>query len=186
MKPAALADLPMHSGRRRVITLHPVDAEIVFAVDGTFGINKRQRNEMPAVLMPELQQRKFLEIDCLLPAIRATGAVSDLLCPEISRPPKPDREIPTAFPSDGGSKCLGGLDGAFYKLKRLRSKGKIDPFACSKKICDDGKSGAFDIREKQRPCPSSSITRRWISAISRYGSTSAASRRSRLRGEAGR
>src|SRR5215216_3831374 len=63
MKAAALADLPMHPGRRRVVTLHPVDTQIMFSVYGAFGVDERERIEVPAIFVPELKKRYRFEID---------------------------------------------------------------------------------------------------------------------------
>ena len=62
MKPAALPDLPMHAGRRCIVSLHAIDPEVVFTRRGALCIDERQCHKMTAVLMPELKQRELLEI----------------------------------------------------------------------------------------------------------------------------
>jgi hypothetical protein len=58
MKSAAFPYLPMHAGRSRVIAMHPVNAQIVFAGRcGTLGINERERIKKAAVLRPKLDER---------------------------------------------------------------------------------------------------------------------------------
>src|SRR5687767_205989 len=68
MKATALSDLPVHTGGRRVIALHPIDPEITFAARRTFGIHQRQCVEMSAIFRPELNKRDRFEID-----VRLTG-----------------------------------------------------------------------------------------------------------------
>src|SRR6476620_9705743 len=49
MESTAFADLPMHTGRCSVVSLHAVDAEIMFAVVRTLGVNETKRVEIASV-----------------------------------------------------------------------------------------------------------------------------------------
>ena len=66
MKAAAFADLPVHAGRRAVISLHAIDAEIVLFVGRALGIDKAERVKVAAVLGPELDEWNLFKVDLLL------------------------------------------------------------------------------------------------------------------------
>ncbi len=61
VKAAALVYLPVHAGRLRVEALHAVHAEVVLARRGVLGVDERQREERPAVLLPRRQHGQFVE-----------------------------------------------------------------------------------------------------------------------------
>src|SRR5258705_11298847 len=52
MEAAALLNLPMQSRRTFVIDLHTVNTKIVLFGGGIFGVNKREGNKRPAILLP--------------------------------------------------------------------------------------------------------------------------------------
>ena len=63
VKSAALANLPVHAGRRAIVDLHPVHAEVVPRLLGMLRINQRKGDEGPAVLGPARQHRQAIEPD---------------------------------------------------------------------------------------------------------------------------
>ena len=63
VKAAALADLPVHSRRPRVVDLHPIDPEVVAGAVGILGVDEGQSQERAAVLGPRGDDRQATEID---------------------------------------------------------------------------------------------------------------------------
>src|SRR4030095_3244054 len=56
--PAALADLPVHAGRLRVVDVHAVDAEVARVRLRVLGEHETERDEAPAVAGPQLEDRQ--------------------------------------------------------------------------------------------------------------------------------
>ena len=58
---AALVYLPVHACGARVEELHAVDAEVVSARRGVFGVDERQSEERAAVFVPCREHGQFVE-----------------------------------------------------------------------------------------------------------------------------
>lgn len=112
-----------------------------------FSIDERQRDKMPTVFMPELEQRDFFKINIALPRFEhrsITGCFrAEFRCGK--------RQI-AIFPQLAEfrrKQIFGGMDGATDKIERLFAKGEVDSFAGAEKIGDYGKARAFYIAKKQ-------------------------------------
>src|SRR5215211_4459231 len=146
MKAAALADLPVHSGRPFVVALHPVNAQVRLSADRAFGINKRQRKEKAAVLVPELYERYLSEIDVGLTVLE-NRSMSCPLCSELQARPADVPIIPqSTYPRRDYR--LGKLYGAANKFLRPCSEREIDPLVRPEKVGHQRKLRALNISEQ--------------------------------------
>ena len=65
MEAAAFLNLPVHAGRPGVEHLHPVHADVSFAVPRVMGEHLRQSDEPPAILRPALDDRQVVQVGIL-------------------------------------------------------------------------------------------------------------------------
>src|SRR5262249_40902283 len=59
MKAAAFLNLPVQSGRMRIVDLHPVNAEIVLFSYRMLGVDQRQSDEWTTIFLPGRQYRQL-------------------------------------------------------------------------------------------------------------------------------
>ena len=61
MKASAFLNLPMQSGRRLVINLHAINAEVVLLRQRVFCVNQRQSDKWPTVFLPGGEHRQLVQ-----------------------------------------------------------------------------------------------------------------------------
>src|SRR5688500_1386836 len=132
MKSAALSDLPMHSGRVLVVTLHPVHSEVWLAGRRAFSIDQRQRYEMAAVFRPKLKQRKSVQIDFILNRSEY-GSIRHLFGSEFQSR-QTQISVPPEFADLRRQQDLDHFNGTPHKLLRPAAEGEFDPLFCAEEV----------------------------------------------------
>ncbi len=145
---AALADLPVHARRPRVVDLHPVDPEVVAGSVGIFGVNEGQSQEGATVLGPRGDDRQPAEID-------ATGLYfahrprSGRLC---TKPQTRGHQVPRRPQRSqvGRKRPLDELDGSTHELRRATAEGHLRPTSSAKEIGREREIAALDPGKQKR------------------------------------
>ena len=121
---APLLDLPVHSGGPGVVTLQPVESQVVVTGDGVLGVDETQGEEGTSVLRPRFGQWQSAQIDRVLPALH-NRAVADGL--EADPQPLPRQASMTPELARGqGWQLLGQLNDLFEEALRAPSKGELN------------------------------------------------------------
>jgi hypothetical protein len=155
----------------RVVDLHAVDAEVVFLRYRVLGVNERQRDEWPTVFLPGCQHRQLVQSRGTIDHLSDRRSRDVFFVPSFSKIER-DRTMFPEFTKLRRQDRLGDLNQLAHKRFRLWAKREIDAALRAEHVRDDRITAALHALEQQRR-PTFAITRRWISASSRYGSTSA-------------
>ena len=169
---AALADLPVHAGAcaRRA----PASGTCRGCGRGRSGcvrVDERQRDERPAVLGPGGDRRQPVEPDVGGDALGDRAAATPRVMPTLSSS-RPTSRAPHSLPG------VGGRSVSASSTSRLISRSGRSPNASSarravpNRLVTSRKSAPVTL-VKSSAGPPAAITRRWISAASRCGSTGA-------------
>ena len=148
MKAAALLNLPVQTGRLRVVDLHSVDAEVVLSRDRILGVDERQRDERPAVFLPRRQHRQLIEprwsIDNL--RYRRAARVRRSEFKEVER----HGAILPQFARTRRQYRLRDVHHLAHQRFRLRTECKIQTPISTEHVRNDGISASLHPLEQQR------------------------------------
>jgi hypothetical protein len=166
MKAAAFLNLPVQSGRVRIVNLHAIDAEVVLLRDWMFGVDKGQGNEWAHIFLPGREDWKLSELHLLLHNFGNRGP-RYFARSQLQKIPHQPAMLPK-FRSIWREQRFSYVDYLFDEFFRLAPKSQVNSFGVPNRLVTTGKRLPF-TRLKSSAGPPLSITRRWISASFQIG-----------------